>query len=561
MTVRELVNVIGFKIDEDQYRKAQQKTSDFVGNIKKLFAALAIYEIGKAILDAAAAEEKLNAEFSVLLNSAEKATDFLQTLEDMEGKGVVLISKDAMAEASKEMIKFGMTAEQIPASLTMLGNIAGTSQQKLISLSSSFARVIEEGQLTQRTMMSIRGEGGFDVLGEMARTSGKSIPQLQEMLRKGQISAEMVYNAFRSATTEGGKFFGMTEKLTNTFTGQSHLIKMAFGNLLETIGTPLLTIATKIMKFISDILTDPKIKSYLTMLVTQVGKVLDAVFSAAKKLLPVIMKVMDAIIPFIEPLINALLPLFDPLVEIINTIINLLLTVTKPVMDALFPLIELLLKMLVPVLAFVQLLIEGIGMSLKTWLFPLRIFFDMLKIIFDFFNKAFSPIFGKMGGGFKIIENAVKVISTIIDKLLSVIEGKLIEVLKILFQILGRFLQPIIEKITETLSKVGEFLTNIGKDLLNNIIGAINWLLEMLNKVIDTINRVLPGGGKIKKIEPINIKDILNTVVQGNKTTTTNNIKLEASFNFQDPMSPTTQKTVASNFQFQLKRILLSTAT
>jgi tape measure domain-containing protein len=505
MVVRELLNVIGFKVDDDQYKKAHQKTSDFVGNIKKLFAALAIYEIGKAIFEAAAAEEKLNAEFAVLLQSAEKATGFLDTLENMEQKGIVLIDKESMAEASREMMKFGMQAEQIPATLTMFGNIAGTSKEKLIGLSESFARIQSEGQLTSRTMMQMRSQGGFDILGEIARTSGKSVPQLQEMLKKGQISASMVYDAFHSATSEGGRFFGMTDKLTNTLAGQFHLMKMAFGKFVETAGTPLIALATKIMGFITSILTDPKINAYLNKLMEIVGKVLDAIFNAAKKLMPVIMRVLDAIMPILEPLINVLLTLFDPIVDIIESVIDLLLTLAQPLLDMLVPFITLLVSELKPLLAIISFLIDIIGAKLKMWLFPVRLLLDIIKVIYDFFQKSFGSIFDKMGSGFRVIQNATKAISVIIDKLLAVLSGVFMSVLKAIFQIIGNFLQPAIDKLGETLSKVGQFLADIAKDILTNALNAVNWLLEALNKIIDTVNKVIPGGGKIKKIEPIKI--------------------------------------------------------
>ena len=52
---------------------------------------------------------------------------------------------------------------------------------------------------------------GFNPLSEISRKTGKSIGVLKEEMEKGKISAEMVTQAFYSATQAGGQFHGMTD--------------------------------------------------------------------------------------------------------------------------------------------------------------------------------------------------------------------------------------------------------------------------------------------------------------------------------------------------------------
>lgn len=49
---------------------------------------------------------------------------------------------------------------------------------------------------------------GFNPLQEMAKKTGKSVGELKEEMEKDAISADMVADAFASATAEGGQFYG-----------------------------------------------------------------------------------------------------------------------------------------------------------------------------------------------------------------------------------------------------------------------------------------------------------------------------------------------------------------
>ena len=78
---------------------------------------------------------------------------------------------------------------------------------------------------------------GFNPLSEISRKTGKSIGVLKEEMEKGKISAEMVTQAFYSATQAGGQFHGMTEKMGQTAAGKwSTLLGLAGALLFRLYG-------------------------------------------------------------------------------------------------------------------------------------------------------------------------------------------------------------------------------------------------------------------------------------------------------------------------------------
>ena len=78
---------------------------------------------------------------------------------------------------------------------------------------------------------------GFNPLEEISRKTGKSIGELKNEMSKGAISSKMVQDAFISATSAGGKFFGMSSEGAKTLNGQISMLEESFDNMFNEIGS------------------------------------------------------------------------------------------------------------------------------------------------------------------------------------------------------------------------------------------------------------------------------------------------------------------------------------
>lgn len=78
---------------------------------------------------------------------------------------------------------------------------------------------------------------GFNPLEEISRKTGKSIGELKNEMSKGAISSKMVQDAFISATSAGGKFFGMADEGSKTLNGQISMLQESFDNMFNEIGS------------------------------------------------------------------------------------------------------------------------------------------------------------------------------------------------------------------------------------------------------------------------------------------------------------------------------------
>lgn len=137
--------------------------------------------------------------------------------------------------ATKMMVGFNIEAEKVPRYIQAIGDISMGNKQNFNSLTLAFSQMSATGKLMGQDLLQMIN-AGFNPLTEMANQTGKSVSQLKEEMSKGAISAEMVQEAFIKATSEGGKFFQMSEKGSQTIQGQLSMMQDAIDAAFNEVG-------------------------------------------------------------------------------------------------------------------------------------------------------------------------------------------------------------------------------------------------------------------------------------------------------------------------------------
>ncbi|MCZ2140944.1 MAG: tape measure protein, partial [Bacteroidia bacterium] len=158
-----------------------------------------------------------NTAFEVLLNSKGAAK---KLVDDITKYGISTpYDKAGLAENAKVLLGFGLAQEKIMPSLKAIGDLAMGDANKMSSLTLAFAQVSSAGKLSGQDLLQMIN-AGFNPLNEIAKRTGKSIAQLKEDMSDGKVSAKMVEDAFIAATSAGGTFHGMAEKMGQTLGGK-----------------------------------------------------------------------------------------------------------------------------------------------------------------------------------------------------------------------------------------------------------------------------------------------------------------------------------------------------
>jgi len=201
--------------------------------------------------------EKASVSFEVLLQSADKAKKMLGEINKYADK--TPYERMGLRDAAKMMLGFGIAEEKIMPNLKMLGDIAGGDKEKMNQLTLAFSQMSSAGKLNGQDLLQMIN-AGFNPLNEISKMTGKSIGTLRKEMEKGQISSQMVEEAFKHATSAGGIFYGMTERMGKTLGGRISTLVDSFKNrlldLYQIIG-PILSTSVDGLTKLLDLLATP----------------------------------------------------------------------------------------------------------------------------------------------------------------------------------------------------------------------------------------------------------------------------------------------------------------
>jgi len=145
-------------------------------------------------------------------------------------------TSDAVIRGAVTMAQFGVSANDLAPAMRRISEISAGNAERLQSLAIAYGQVAAAGRLTgQETLQFVNA--GFSPLAEIARTTGRSMADLRVAMEKGEISVQMVSDAFKSATEEGGRFYGMADKMAQELTGKVNRLTNEFTKLKEELGS------------------------------------------------------------------------------------------------------------------------------------------------------------------------------------------------------------------------------------------------------------------------------------------------------------------------------------
>lgn len=243
----------------------------FMGAIRSAFSLIPALGIGATLgktISMGMDQEMRNVSFEVLFKGEDNAKKMIDDISNYAAKSPY--GKTELSQATQVMAGFGIEQERIMPNMKAIGDIAMGDKNKLNSLTLAFAQMSSTGKLTGQDLLQMIN-AGFNPLEQMSKTTGKSIAQLKDDMAKGKIGSDMVTQAFQDATSKGGMFYGMTEKISNTSGGQ-------WSTALDNISEKLLGLYNNViqpvllpgLKIFNQFLSDP---------ITTIGKIGDKIMN------------------------------------------------------------------------------------------------------------------------------------------------------------------------------------------------------------------------------------------------------------------------------------------
>ena len=206
-------------------------------NIGKAFAAIGIAatmkEFGTQIMKVRGEFQKLEVAFEVMLGSAKEADSLMKQLT--KTAATTPFDLQGVANGAKQLLAYGTAANEVNDMLVRLGNIASGLSIPLNDLVMLYGTTMTQGRLFTQDLRQFMGRG-IPLADELAKQFGVAKEQVGELVTAGKVGAEEVRKAIESMTNEGGKFYGLMEKQSQTIAGQLSNLEDAIDSMFNSIG-------------------------------------------------------------------------------------------------------------------------------------------------------------------------------------------------------------------------------------------------------------------------------------------------------------------------------------
>jgi tape measure domain-containing protein len=494
--------------------KANLLSDVIIGGVKALGSAIA--EIGRSFVGAMKDGVAYNAQmegyttsFTTMLGDEAEAQKLVNDLKK-EAAATPFGMQD-LAQSAQVLMSFGMSAADAQKHMKELGDISQGDAEKFKSLTLAFAQMSSTGKLTGQDLMQMIN-AGFNPLEEISRKTGKSIGELKEEMSKGAISADMVAEAFASATSEGGRFYGSMESQSKTFTGQMStladgvaslkgqlaggLTSMLSGSVLPMVNGWVGELSTAFEKDGAQGLIDA-LGGILQEAIQFISEQLPVVVEAASEIVISLVKGLTAALPQItKAAVVLLMTLVNGIVELLPTLttaaIQMVGTIVSGIADALPQLIP---AAVLAVTQIVQGLIENLPLILEA---ALQLILGLAQGLLEAIPQLIEALPAII---IALVDFIISAIPQIIDAGIELLIS-LVTALPIIITAIVEAIPKIIDGIIDAVINAIPLIIDAGIQLLISLIRALPQIITSIVTAIPKIVTSLVGAviGNIDKI-------------------------------------------------------------
>lgn len=186
--------------------------------------------LGMTAVKVASDQEQLQIAFTTMLGSAERAKELMADLAQFAAATPFELPE--VTGAAKQLMAFGVEAEDVQDTLRRLGNLAAGVGSNVGDLAYLFGTSRVQGRLFAADVNQFTSRG-IPLIEALAATMGVATTEIRGMTEDGKIGFEELNAAIIYLTENGGKFSGLMEAQSQSLQG---LFSTAKDNVMLTLG-------------------------------------------------------------------------------------------------------------------------------------------------------------------------------------------------------------------------------------------------------------------------------------------------------------------------------------
>ena len=177
--------------------------------------------------------QQLEVAFNTMLGSADKADALMAQL--VRTAAITPFDLESVAQGAKQLLAYGLKAENVNETLTRLGDIASGLSMPLNDLVYLYGTTMNQGRLYTEDLNQFTGRG-IPMIQELAKVFGVAESKVKELVEAGKVGFPEVQKVIENLTGEGSKFGSMMEEQSKSITGQISNIEDAIASMFNDKG-------------------------------------------------------------------------------------------------------------------------------------------------------------------------------------------------------------------------------------------------------------------------------------------------------------------------------------
>lgn len=212
-----------------------QGQTALAGGMAALGAAAGL--MSQSFVSVAGDMEQNKVAFEVMLRSADKAKVMLQDLTSFAAR--TPFNLQGVVEAGKQLLAYGFAQEEVITTTEMLGNVASGLKIPLGDIIYLFGTLRAQGRAYTKDLNQFTARG-IPILDELAKQYGITTAEVFKYAETGRIGFADVEKAFQNMTKEGGQFFNLMDRQSQTTLGRLSNFEDSVYQLKGALGEALL---------------------------------------------------------------------------------------------------------------------------------------------------------------------------------------------------------------------------------------------------------------------------------------------------------------------------------
>lgn len=271
-------------------------------------SAREVADFGRQVVTVRGQFQAIDASLKVLLGSEKEATKLMSEL--METATKTPFDLQQVANGAKQLLAYGESVDKVNETLIMLSDISSGAGQPINDLIYLYGTMMTQGRAYAQDIRQFTGRG-IPLIEELAKVMGVAKDEVSALVTAGKIGFPEIQKAIQNMTSEGGKFYKMSETISTTVQGQLNRLQDAYQIMLNKIGESNNGLINSGIAFTSSLLENyEKVGIALAGLITTYGTFKTAIFAVnlatkakevgslieAIKKLTVVQKVLNSVV-------------------------------------------------------------------------------------------------------------------------------------------------------------------------------------------------------------------------------------------------------------------------